>query len=483
MNHETPSHQTPGDPCLSIEGFINHGIEISESPELDLVLNHDLDPSSKRSSLAWSESGGSRLGADDGNASNVDLSAILAGPGDSSSGIWDAESTHTEKSETGSLGPPYGGARSRSESSRSGGATKDVSHEGKGVRAMKKRKRNRHVDIDDIVIEFDPQKEYVWEMRLKYEREKNKKQKPHKSSSKSATSVQKSSSNSLSADKPLSQDACSLSEDKRINAEISSVTSHVIKEIKPQDVVEHDMPSKNPDANDQKGNSTSSEKFQGDSQNRIHGNPVQNPKSMSFSQKGLDANPIDESPNENLPVGNKVATPEHKVEDSNAEILVIHRLPGEKLGMGLRIESNGDDSDPVQGVFVQSITPGGAADKATGGTCGIRIGDEILKINGMPMKGTPYSESLTFFRALPLRMILHVGRVRVEDRSGAKMTSFSDDHTVGASQNVEIPEGFEVIDVSFEKEANESLGISIMPSYGSTRQYHQVSHLLVVFYY
>ena len=92
------------------------------------------------------------------------------------------------------------------------------------------------------------------------------------------------------------------------------------------------------------------------------------------------------------------------------EILVIQRLPGEKLGMGINIESKGDESDYVRGVYVENVTPGGAADKAVGGNHGVCLGDEILEINGMSLHEATYIETVNFFKELPLRIMLKIKR-------------------------------------------------------------------------
>lgn len=227
--------------------------------------------------------------------------------------------------------------------------------------------------------------------------------------------------------------------------------------------------------------------------------------------------------------------------EDHIEILAIHRFPGEKLGMGLSIESTGGDQDPVKNVFVQSVLPGGAADKATGGRRGVCIGDEILEINGSRLDESTYSETVTFFRQMPLRVMIMVRRkpnaIPVFDTNYdtqnsitsvseleepdpdsdldakvatpvATATSASQNHllitkaeddthlsvvstfhtvssTNGAQDDdnadvfLDIPEGFQQLTVDIHKEPAESMGLSIMPSYGSTSQYYQVGIYVV----
>ena len=190
-------------------------------------------------------------------------------------------------------------------------------------------------------------------------------------------------------------------------------------------------------------------------------------------------------------------TPESD-EETETEILLIHRLPGEKLGMGLSVESSGGDTDPVKGVFVDSVTPGGAADKATGGTRGVCIGDQILAINGTPLADVSYTETLTFFKEIPLRLILTVKRKLIkpfaieedDDKNtklGQQSYNSSNNHSLFSVDSFdedeyeeldfgmeEVPEGYEVKHIEFERNPSDSLGISVVPSYGSTQGYYQV---------
>ena len=78
--------------------------------------------------------------------------------------------------------------------------------------------------------------------------------------------------------------------------------------------------------------------------------------------------------------------------------------------MGLSIESTGGDSDPIKGVFIQNIIPGGAADRATGGSRGLCVGDQILAVNGTPLATVSYSETINYFREMPLLVMFLVQR-------------------------------------------------------------------------
>ncbi len=144
----------------------------------------------------------------------------------------------------------------------------------------------------------------------------------------------------------------------------------------------------------------------------------QTPKlSMTRKSKSLGASidsdaflPFDEQ--EVLENKQDVLKPEVLKQEEEIEVLVLHRLPGEKLGMGLSIESTKGDNDPVKGVYVENVTPGGAADRATGGRHGLCVGDEILQVNGTPLREVSYSETVTFFKEMPLRVMFMVRRYK-----------------------------------------------------------------------
>ncbi|XP_061173402.1 uncharacterized protein LOC133182573 [Saccostrea echinata] len=184
-------------------------------------------------------------------------------------------------------------------------------------------------------------------------------------------------------------------------------------------------------------------------------------------------------------------------ESSEEEVLVLHRLPGENLGMILGI-----DSDPtcqtVKSVYVKTVTIGGAAYRATGSKKGIQEGDQILQINGTDLNILTHDECLTVLREMPLRVILKIcrGKKRIAPTavklspamSLASSKSFGDSpsplvysETSSYSESEEEEgkfDGFVQIHVEIDKHPNESLGLSIVPSYGSTRQFYQIKRLL-----
>lgn len=179
-------------------------------------------------------------------------------------------------------------------------------------------------------------------------------------------------------------------------------------------------------------------------------------------------------------------------DSSEEEVLVLHRLPGENLGMILGI-----DSDPahqtVRSVYVKTVTIGGAAYRATGSKKGIQEGDQILQINGTDLNILTHDECLTVLREMPLRVILKIRRGKKKVKTAVKLSpplslgsrgSFGDSpsplvysESSSYSESEEEDgklEGFAQIHVEIDKHPNESLGLSVVPSYGSTRQYYQV---------
>lgn len=184
------------------------------------------------------------------------------------------------------------------------------------------------------------------------------------------------------------------------------------------------------------------------------------------------------------------------------ENLVLHRLPGENLGMILGIEG-GKSNGSVSGVFVKTVTLGGAAYRAQGSSKGIADGDEILQVNGMNVREMNYEECLTVLREMPLRVNLTVkrgnmvvsplpafgsGSLRLKlkaassrDLKQLRGEGFLQNYAMTTSESEmddehQGLEGFRFVTLEVDKNPGESLGVSIVPSYGSTRQFYQVSY-------
>ncbi|KAK6180363.1 hypothetical protein SNE40_012532 [Patella caerulea] len=173
------------------------------------------------------------------------------------------------------------------------------------------------------------------------------------------------------------------------------------------------------------------------------------------------------------------------------EQLMLHRLPGENLGMILGVEAGKKGSSKVQKVIVKSVTLGGAAYRATGGSRGIRVRDEILEVNGKVLGDLTHDECVTVFHEMPLRVVLSVklhnlpkqSQHAFHERLGPlsswpRYNGYRSSEVSDTESESEQPSGFKLRDIVIHKTSKENLGISIVPSYGSTREYYQVKRLL-----
>ena len=186
-------------------------------------------------------------------------------------------------------------------------------------------------------------------------------------------------------------------------------------------------------------------------------------------------------------------------ESGDEEILVLHRLPGENLGMILGIDSD-PNHQTVRSVYVKTVTIGGAAYRATGSKKGIQEGDQILQMNGTDLNILTHDECLTVLREMPLKVILKIrrGKRRVvpsvklspplslaSSRSFGDSPSplvYSESSCYSESEEEEgTLDGFNQIHVEIDKHPSESLGLSVVPSYGSTRQFYQVFNSVELF--
>jgi hypothetical protein len=210
--------------------------------------------------------------------------------------------------------------------------------------------------------------------------------------------------------------------------------------------------------------------------------------------------PSEDDENENFSINSSVGSLDH---------LMLHRLPGENLGMILGIEGGKDGKGTVTSVAVKSVTLGGAAYRATGSSKGVCVGDEIVTVNNLDLHTLSHDECIQVFKDMPLRVILGIRRgqkdlpaysvspLPMQDRIETPhkpVNSPKFANSAKANQPVEITRrrevsdseddgfsGFAVYQVVVEKDPSENLGISIVPSYGSTKEYYQVRSLVLYY--
>ncbi|KAK0161792.1 hypothetical protein PV327_008206 [Microctonus hyperodae] len=100
-------------------------------------------------------------------------------------------------------------------------------------------------------------------------------------------------------------------------------------------------------------------------------------------------------------------TPTRRTNSLSMEYFTVILEKGSSKKLGFSIVGGSDSSKGSIGIFVKDIIPGRQA--AEEGT--LKIGDEILAINGQAMDGLTHAKALQMFKAAkPGKLILHVGR-------------------------------------------------------------------------
>lgn len=64
------------------------------------------------------------------------------------------------------------------------------------------------------------------------------------------------------------------------------------------------------------------------------------------------------------------------------EEVIVYRLPGERLGFGLKFQGGTRNAEKIQKLFIQSCAPDSPASRATTSWGNLREGDEIVEIDG-----------------------------------------------------------------------------------------------------
>ncbi|XP_071118403.1 uncharacterized protein [Haliotis cracherodii] len=167
--------------------------------------------------------------------------------------------------------------------------------------------------------------------------------------------------------------------------------------------------------------------------------------------------------------------------DGFVENLILHRLEDENLGMRLSVEG-GKSSGYVKAVIVKNVVEDGAAYRASGSSVGICAGDEILEVNGTNLRRLNHHDCVAVFKEIPLHVHLVVKRAEPppHHRMSGQGGILPDVHILSGSEMPELGnlDGFILQDVTIRKTGEKSLGISIVPSYGTTRDFYQVKRLL-----
>lgn len=67
---------------------------------------------------------------------------------------------------------------------------------------------------------------------------------------------------------------------------------------------------------------------------------------------------------------------------TSIEEVIVYRLPGERLGFGLKFQGGTRNAEKIQKLFIQSCAPDSPASRATTSWGHLREGDEIVEIDG-----------------------------------------------------------------------------------------------------
>ncbi|KAK0093973.1 hypothetical protein PV326_012179 [Microctonus aethiopoides] len=112
-------------------------------------------------------------------------------------------------------------------------------------------------------------------------------------------------------------------------------------------------------------------------------------------------------------------TPTRRTNSLSMECFTVILEKGSSKKLGFSIVGGSDSNKGSIGIFIKDIIPGRQA--AEEGT--LKIGDEILAINGQAMDGLTHAKALQMFKAAkPGKLILHIGR---RDSSHKRLISHS----------------------------------------------------------
>ena len=98
-----------------------------------------------------------------------------------------------------------------------------------------------------------------------------------------------------------------------------------------------------------------------------------------------------------------VSVPAH-----TTEVVTLYRLPGERLGLGLKFRGGENAHEPVQAVSVQSCAEGSPSARACCSWGRLQAGDRILAIAGRPVTALTRLECVQLLQEVPLAVELRV---------------------------------------------------------------------------
>ncbi|XP_052870779.1 uncharacterized protein LOC128276353, partial [Anopheles cruzii] len=124
------------------------------------------------------------------------------------------------------------------------------------------------------------------------------------------------------------------------------------------------------------------------------------------------------------------------------EMVLVYRLPGERLGFGLKFQGGNRSNEKIQRLFIQSCAENSPASRVLASWGHLREGDEILEIDGVSVTRMTRIECVKCLKDsnVAIKLLVRNGEGRVQNfypEAGHSMTAMSG----GSRENVgEIPE-------------------------------------------
>ncbi|XP_058054995.1 titin-like [Anopheles bellator] len=127
---------------------------------------------------------------------------------------------------------------------------------------------------------------------------------------------------------------------------------------------------------------------------------------------------------------------------SAPEVVLVYRLPGERLGFGLKFQGGNRSNEKIQRLFIQSCAENSPASRVLASWGHLREGDEILEIDGVSVTRMTRIECVKCLKDsnVAIKLLVRNGEGRVQNfypETGQPMMAMSG----GSRENVgEIPE-------------------------------------------